>query len=521
MFGKSKTPSFILTLSLPREKWQIDYLNKLFRVCGNISNDLIDDRRKALSQLERNREWKAVQAGIAALKKKGEKENIDEDVLNKMLKPLYDKRSVLLEQYGMDEAAFQTRMKKWSHHYKGLVHSQVAQKLASSVWKKFEAYFFRGGKSVDFIPWTTFASIEGKNNTTGIIYKDGFIILGKTKIKVKTPSEKGKSASDIYEREALSHRVKYCRIIRRWREDGWQYRVQLILEGTPPVKRKATGDCSHPRGKGRVGLDIGTQTLAYSSNSEVGLVELAPSVRSVDAELRRINRAMDRSRRGTNPQMFAADGTVVPVNKLPPECLDKRGRRIWQESKRYKELAIKRRAFYQKQKELRVQQHNELANKLLALGDDFYIEQMRFRGLGKKAKEAKKNNKGKWQRRKRFGKSIAMKAPATFVSILETKVIRSGGRFQKIKTWEAKASQYNHLDHTYNKKKLSQRWNKMPDGRRIQRDMYSAFLIQNANETLDGFDKALCDANYNNFVILHDKEIQRLKGAKMPSSAGI
>lgn len=155
MFGKSKTPSFILTLSLPREKWQIDYLNKLFRVCGNISNDLIDDRRKALSQLERNREWKAVQAGIAALKKKGEKENIDEDVLNKMLKPLYDKRSVLLEQYGMDEAAFQTRMKKWSHHYKGLVHSQVAQKLASSVWKKFEGSLYgeKVGISVSFQRW--------------------------------------------------------------------------------------------------------------------------------------------------------------------------------------------------------------------------------------------------------------------------------------------------------------------------------------------------------------------------------
>lgn len=65
------------------------------------------------------------------------------------------------------------------------------------------------------------------------------------------------------------------------------------------------------------------------------------------------------------------------------------------------------------------------------------------------------------------------------------------------------------------------RWNKMPDGRRIQRNLYSAFLIQNSNSTLDGFDTQLCDTNYKHFVTLHDEEIQRLNGIKMPSSAGL
>ena len=65
------------------------------------------------------------------------------------------------------------------------------------------------------------------------------------------------------------------------------------------------------------------------------------------------------------------------------------------------------------------------------------------------------------------------------------------------------------------------RWNQMPDGRRIQRDLYSAFLIQNSNSTLDGFDTQLCNTNYKHFVTLHDEEIQRLNGIKMPSSAGL
>jgi hypothetical protein len=56
-------------------------------------------------------------------------------------------------------------------------------------------------------------------------------------------------------------------------------------------------------------------------------------------------------------------------------------------------------------------------------------------------------------------KSIANKAPAAFVNILEKKVLQNGGSFQRINTWKAKASQYNHLNHQYNNKKLSQRWN--------------------------------------------------------------
>ena len=519
--SKLKTASFVLTLPLSCEEWQKARLDTLFRVCGQISNNLINDRRKALEQLERTKQWQAIQFEIAVLRDQKKKKLLNEKAVDALLAPWYDKRSELMSMFGFTEYAFQSKMKKWRRHHNRLVHSQVAQKLASSVWKKFEAHFFRDGERTDFIPWTEFFSIEGKSNVTGIVYQDGYVKLGKMKIPVKLPKRDGHSSSDIYETEALSRRVKYCRIKRQWYEDGWRYFVQLILEGDVPIKVRPTGEVMHPIGSGRVGLDIGTQTLAYSSSSTVGLVELAPAVKNIDAELRRINRAMDRSRKATNPQMFNADGTIIHVDKLPPNCLDQHGKRKWVSSQRYRALAMKRRALYQKQTALRRQLHNELANQLLAQGDEFNIEQMRFRGLAKKSKEVKKSKTGKNLSRKRFGRSVANKAPATFVNVLEDKVVRTGGSFQKIKTWEAKASQYNHLDHSYNKKKLSQRWNQMPDGRRIQRDLYSAFLIQNSNSDLNGFDTQLCDTSYEHFVVLHDREIQRLKGMKMPSSAGV
>ena len=107
-------------------------------------------------------------------------------------------------------------------------------------------------------------------------------------------------------------------------------------------------------GKGRVGYDIGTQTLAFSSVSRVGLVELVPEAQDIQNELRRINRAMDRSRRVMNPKMFNPDGTVIDMPGLPPECLTKRGKRNWQNSKRYERLASHRRYLYSKQARLRI-----------------------------------------------------------------------------------------------------------------------------------------------------------------------
>ena len=105
-----------------------------------MSNNLIADRRKALEQLERTRAWKEVQSNIAKLFQQRDDKLIDEKTAKKLLAPWYQKRADLLMQFGFSEYAFQARMKKWRSHHNKLVNTQVAQKLASSVWQKFEAY---------------------------------------------------------------------------------------------------------------------------------------------------------------------------------------------------------------------------------------------------------------------------------------------------------------------------------------------------------------------------------------------
>lgn len=61
----------------------------------------------------------------------------------------------------------------------------------------------------------------------------------------------------------------------------------------------------------------------------------------------------------------------------------------------------------------------------------------------------------------------------------------------------------------------------MPDGTKVQRDLYSAFLIQNVDATLKEVDVNRCNQSYNSFLQLHNKEVQRLSSLITPSSMGI
>ena len=89
-----------------------------------------------------------------------------------------------------------------------------------------------------------------------------------------------------------------------------------------------------------------------------------------------------------------------------------------------------------------------------------------------------------------------------------------------IDTWSVKASQFNHFDGTYQKKKLSQRWNNF-NGIQVQRDVYSAFLIMNVASDMKSIDIEKCKDRFENFYRLYNKEVARLTGNKNLSSLAI
>ena len=105
-----------------------------------------------------------------------------------------------------------------------------------------------------------------------------------------------------------------------------------------------------------------------------------------------------------------------------------------------------------------------------------------------------------------------------FLNFLFKRKLKYFGRdLVEINTYKAKASQFNHVTLTYTKKDLNDRWNTI-EGHKIQRDMYSAFLIMNIGEDLSSYNLEKCNSRYEDFLKLHDEEIMRLKKLKEAES---
>ena len=116
----------------------------------------------------------------------------------------------------------------------------------------------------------------------------------------------------------------------------------------------------------------------------------------------------------------------------------------------------------------------------------------------------------KYKRKKRFGRSINRRAPARFLLELKRKAEAVGGVYAEIDTKEFKASQYNHVTDTYEKIPLSQR-EKEIGNRKVQRDLYSAFLIRNADLDFKHPDREKCEYEFEDFANLQDQLILKMK----------
>lgn len=148
---------------------------------------------------------------------------------------------------------------------------------------------------------------------------------------------------------------------------------------------------------------------------------------------------------------------------------------------------------------------------------------MNYKALQKRSKKTKTNPKtGRAHSKKRFGKSIGRCAPALFITILGQKASRCGGSVIKVSTFETKASQFDHTDDSFTKKKLSQRFAKLSDGTVVQRDLYSAFLLLHLRKNLQSYNKKTIKKDFPQFKMLHDKTKERLQNSHewLPCSVG-
>jgi hypothetical protein len=265
--------------------------------------------------------------------------------------------------------------------------------------------------------------------------------------------------------------------------------LHLTIEGKAKPKYNKYGNPRHIYGNGMIGADIGTQTVAYTSDTEVGLKNLSErgnSIQTSERKERLLYRAMDRSRRATNPQNYNDDGTI------------KKGRKIWKYSNHYKKLKSKHAELCRINAVNRQLAIHEDANHLRSLGDVFVTEQKNAAKLMKRAKETTKNSKGKFNRKKRFGKSVKNRCPGGFQSTVEKKFKGTGGTYIEVPN-NYRASQYDHTADDYIKKKLSDRLYKLKDGTEVQRDWYSSYLLYCYNDKTQDIDKNKCRREFDVF----------------------
>lgn len=322
---------------------------------------------------------------------------------------------------------------------------EVAEAIGSRVWRSVERYLFgKGGRPRFKSRRRGLHSLENKSNHANIIWhpKEKAFAWNRRRIPVEI------SSSD-YIREALSdpldpskpRKFKYCRVCRRRIRGRRRYFLQLILEGHPPV-RYIPG----PKEKW-VGIDPGPAKIACVAEDGVFLIPSSPaSLNDHSNEKRRLAQLMHRSLKATNPDSFDASGAI------------KKGA-TWNCSNRFKKLVNQRNETFRIETAARKTDHRRIANIIIQMGGTIKCEKNSYQSF-----------------QENFGKSVRKHGTGDLIQCLRRKAESADNAdFIELNAYRCRLSQFNHVDGSYIKKSLKQRWTRIGNTV-VQRDAYSAFL---------------------------------------------
>jgi putative transposase len=388
--------------------------------------------RESLRRLDLMRESKAYQA--ARNMPKG-------DLRNEAFRTC--RRDNLFLEYALHPFAAKTCKACWiGDHLDAFTIQKIATRAFDAVAQY--AYGDRGRPRYKRKGWLT--SVAGKSNKAGIRWRDGSVLWsGLTLMPVFDLKDK-----HGVEAHALSCRVKYLRLVKRTINNETRWSVQLVLEGLPQKKSK------NSISDDACGIDIGPSTIAVVSEEDALLAQFCDEVVPPWKEIRRKQRAQDRSLRATNPDNYNDDGTV------------KKGTSKWHRSNRYRK---RQKGIAECQRTLaatRKKQHGEMCNKVLSLGKVIKTEKLSYKSF-----------------QKNYGRSVTIRAPGMFVRELTRKAGNAGGSVEEISTRKTKLSQ-TCICGKVEKKPLKQRHHVCDCGIETQRDLFSAHLARHcSNNTLD------------------------------------
>ena len=427
---KKRTPSFIAEFPLRVTAADERELGIRMEAARHEYNASLGEALRIVDLMKASKEWQAARKlpGGSKEHKKAKHEAFD------VVKKVFGFTQSVIQKF-----AEGCRDSCWIGDHMG---SHDTQTISLRAFRAAEQYVFGKRGRPRFKGYRSLHSVEGKGDAVlRFRVVDGvpsILWAGLSLPLMLDPRDR-----DGWQAEALKCRTKYVRVLRRNLRGTVRWYGQLSQEGRPPQKAQ------HPVGVGVVGLDLGPSTIAVVGQDSASLETFCATLDVPEAKIRRLQRAMDRSRRGTNPEAYNADGTC------------KKGVRIKVRSRRYLNLCAEKANVERCLAAERKRAHGELANRVLSLGDIIKTEKLSYRSF-----------------QKNFGRSVQRRAPSMFVSMLKRKAASAGASTIEFKTRTTCLSQYDHISGTYKKIPLSQRYHEFPDGSRAQRDLYSAWLAR-------------------------------------------
>lgn len=523
-------------LDIPEdEKRRLFALNECVRKAGN---DVTGVMRKRIGQMKRTKAYRALQKSYGWYTERMntlDKESAGYKKFERERRKIVSAMNKMQKQFGVTQSDVFRLASKAAKDCG--IPSVFGRTRAEDIWKGIEKVLYSSGKDIHFKKHGDLPIMRAKQAERIIIPKideDGYlaITMGGFKPMLLLVPDADIFLKDEYkalmrfmerpeqEAEAVRHmeetgeivpvfRPCYCAVKCMTIRGRLRCFVQITISAPAISKKDRFGRPRLVPGTGRVSNDIGTQSVAVVSKNSVELMNLGERsgcpADQYHVRKKWILRQIDRSRKATNPDRFNKDGTYKNGSN---------GR--WIRSKRYLRLQKEYRELCRKEAATRLYANRELANHMRSLGDILITEPSNSLALAKRSGKTERQDKAtairkkdgtlqqvrKFKRKKRFGASIGKRSPAGYQAELKKKF---GAGYHEVPGRTYRASQYDFELDQYSKKKLSERWHNLPDGRRVQRDLMSAFLMYCADKEIQVIEREKCFVEFDRFYEQHQE----------------
>ena len=573
---RKNTKKFVEALELDTSESEAITLFKVSNDLRHFGNELIYWLNNNYFQMKRTKQYKNAIIQYSKCKKKIAKLKLKKDKNEEIYNYWTDKLDKVTNELENLRIQFHLTKDDLNKKQKELgktedysyISSVFKLSKAEDIWYGMEKVLFGNGKQLHYKQSNELPMIKAKQFNRGITFKfdnyDNLIInIGFSKnsnlktlhLKLKPIKEKDLFLQDEYEllykylrspeeleNKAIIEYVKNKKLIDIHRICYFSIKCDIIrgrkrvflyvtVEGHPSIKKKIIKNTNgtitikkrynyyNGKDKRRVAFDLGPQSYGFVSKDKIDLNNIGERndkiIKKSEQKEQKLSRALGRSRMITNSNNYDNNGKI------------KKGKKTWYKSKNYIRKQKKHRELCRANAVSKRCTINELVNTARTYGNELVIEPSNFNALKKKTKKTKETDKTieitkkdgttttvkKKTKRKRFGKSINRRSPGYLHTRLVSKFVATGGTCIIVEN-TVKASQYDHELDQFIKKKLSQRFHIFSDGTKVQRDIYSAFLLYCVNEVGTKIDRQKCLDFFDNFYKMFLELENRIKTNK-------